>query len=207
MVFALPPAQFDDAFHAQVAQPGCDAGGNEPENLPAKAGLQLFDGSPVQVVVVVMGHQHRIDGWQLVDGDRRGDCPFRPGKRQWRAAFRENRIGDQVPAPVLEQESGMANPGELGMWPRVGQSSGIRLLEREGLAAGKAAPGIPLPAQEGTQAMAGGGEAIAIHPGSGGFLCRQGCQPFPIDHAPSRSPATAPSMASRSGITARSPPT
>ena len=78
------------------------------------------------MVVVVMGYQHRIDVGQLLDGQCWRHRPFRAGEGERGATVGKHRISEQVPATVLEQVGGMADPGNLRVIAWLGQLFRVR---------------------------------------------------------------------------------
>lgn len=73
------------------------------------AGLvrQLEHGLVVQVIVVIMGQDHRFDRWQLLQADRRLVETFGTGPLHRRCAFGEYRIRDPELVVQLQQHRRM----------------------------------------------------------------------------------------------------
>ena len=78
----LPPAQLHHPVDAAPAQPRAHAGGREPQHLVAETAVERVHGGAVQMIIVIVGHQHGVDRRQLVNLQRRGDGAFGAGERQ-----------------------------------------------------------------------------------------------------------------------------
>jgi hypothetical protein len=89
------------AHDGVVAERGDDArtiGGREPRQ-----------GRDVEVVVVIMRDQHRVDCRQRTEGDARIVDALGPGEAERRGALRPHRVDQQIEAGGLEQQGGVAD--------------------------------------------------------------------------------------------------
>ena len=66
----------------------------------------------VEMVVVVVRLQDDIEGWQVFERNPRRNPTPRAGKLDWRCALAPDRIGQNVQARYLNQESCMPHPRE-----------------------------------------------------------------------------------------------
>ena len=103
----LPPVEFTNFIgrHAPVHDSGAHA---ERRDEVADLALQFKDRVVVEVIVVVVRQDHRLDRWQRVDGDGRRVPALGAVPLHGRGTFAENRIGQPEFAVELEQQAGMA---------------------------------------------------------------------------------------------------
>jgi hypothetical protein len=74
---------------------------------------QRANGVAIEMVVMIVRQDHRIDRRQLRHGERRRREALRPGKRHRRGALVEHGVGKQTQPVDLDQHAGMTQPGDL----------------------------------------------------------------------------------------------
>ncbi len=99
-----PPA------HANVAHPGLHAERHDEQGRTLRLPVQRQHAVQVEVVVVVVRDQHRVDVRQFAKRQPRRLGALRAQETQRRGALGEDRIGEQVDAADLHQHAGVADP-------------------------------------------------------------------------------------------------
>ena len=124
----LPPVHFNDPLriHTLPHQPPRKPDGHVVLRLVA----ECPDGSDIQVVVVVMGDNHRVNGRQVIDINRGFGDAFRPGEAHRGCVAAEHGVGQHVDTAVLEQHGGVADPGDRSVFR--GGAVGQRTRRRGG---------------------------------------------------------------------------
>ena len=88
----LPPVEFDGTGHTALRKPGAVAErSNEKRPTFAREPAQRRE---IEVVVVVVGDEHDVDGRQLGQLHRRRPDAFRSESPEWSGVAREDRIGE-----------------------------------------------------------------------------------------------------------------
>ena len=82
------------------------------------------DGRPVEMVVMVVGDQHRVDGRQVGEGDARRVDPLRAGEAHRARPLGVDRIDQDVAARHLEQVARMADQGDAQAGDPLGRHVG-----------------------------------------------------------------------------------
>ena len=110
-------------------------------------------GLDVEMVVMVVRDQHRVDRRQVLEGDARRVDPLGPGEGDRARPLREDRVGQEVEPRDLDQQRGMADRGRRAgprpaagglSWKGLGNASGQPCARRR--AASAAARQGPCPA-------------------------------------------------------------
>ena len=103
----LPPIQL--TYLAGVDAP-FDQGVAHAKGRQEVSGLgrQLEDGLMIEVVVMIVGKDHRFDRWQFFQADGRLMKTLRAGPLHGRGALGEHRVCQPEFIPQLEQYGGMA---------------------------------------------------------------------------------------------------
>ena len=153
-----------------VGEPRLDAERHDEQRRAAGLGGERLDRRRIEMVVVVVRDQHRIDARQIGRGEARWDRPLRAGERQRRDAFRQHRIGQQGDAAHLQQHAGMADPGRGRLHRRAGGGVAAqeldvgRLSRRRGGRLGRQAVAhrIELPLQESAESARGEVQVVVL---------------------------------------------
>lgn len=107
-VDALPPGDVRAVFKAFSFEPFRMPLCHEDSGIHS----ELSQGWQVEVVVVRVGEQDAIDGWEIFDSTGRRDLPAEARKGQWGAVIGENRVDQEIAAACLDEERGMPQPGD-----------------------------------------------------------------------------------------------
>ena len=94
--------------HLQAVAPVRHAGIDDPRLVAFDEALQCRD---VQMIVVIVRHDHDIDGRQIVEGDSRRSGASRPGEGHGACALRPDGIRQDVETRRLDQQCRMADHG------------------------------------------------------------------------------------------------
>ena len=121
----LVPVEFDDALvgNAPITQVRTDTERND-ERGPLAAS-QRDDGVDVEVVVMVVADDDRVQGRQRFQRHRRRMHPRRADDVRGRAAFTPHRVGQNAVAVDLQQRRRVAEPADRDLARRGLEGSGL----------------------------------------------------------------------------------
>ncbi|CRP11100.1 hypothetical protein PAERUG_P18_London_17_VIM_2_04_10_02600 [Pseudomonas aeruginosa] len=156
----LPPVDLHDVGETCLAdQPGVAQAADHLGRRPAP--VELAQGFQVEVVVVVVAHQHQVDRWQLVERQPGRMVALRADEGERADPLRPDRVGEDVQAAVLDQQGGVVDVGDpqffaagalVHPWRRCRRRQGEpRALRRA----------VPLPLEQVAQALVRGRLDIA----------------------------------------------
>ena len=74
--------------------------------------MELAQGFQVEVVVVVVAHQHQVDRRQLVERQPGRMVALRADEGERADPLRPDRVGEDVQAAVLDQQGGVVDVGD-----------------------------------------------------------------------------------------------
>ena len=106
----FPPVELDDALGPHA--PGFEVRADPERRHERHVALgELADGRVVEMVVVVVRHDHEVDRRHRAQGNGHGLEALGAGEPRRRRARSPDRIGEHAQAVDLDQHRGMAEPG------------------------------------------------------------------------------------------------
>lgn len=126
---AFPPVELHGVGDAAGGQPRLQAQRHHVQRRAAGLAVQGADAGRIEMVVVVVRHQHQVHPRQFAQRQPRGLMALRAGEGQGRGPLRKDGVGEQREAAQLGQHRGMADPGggrqHALARPRVGLQEGV----------------------------------------------------------------------------------
>src|SRR5258706_461193 len=110
----LPPIQLDYAASPPLLDENRETQWHDPHRGRVRC-CESPDGSIVEMVVVIVRLQHKVERRQLVEANPRGDPAAWTGESHRRRALAPHRIGQNVEPTQLHEEARVSHPrhGEL----------------------------------------------------------------------------------------------
>ena len=122
---ALVPVEFDDPVVGDVPGPQVRADAERHEELGPLGAGQLLDGVDVEVVVVVVADDHRVDRGQRLQRRRDRMQALRPDRARRRAPVAPHRVGEHAVAVDLDDRRRVPVPGDGEIGGGAGSGSGV----------------------------------------------------------------------------------